>query len=329
MAIYHLQIRAVSRSNGDSAVAVAAHRAGKKLTDARTGITHDFTRLHGVEHLEIVAPQEGQCALVHDRQMLWNAAEAAEKRRDSRVAREIEVSLPHEINGEQRIELSREFAQALADRYHVAADLAVHLPPEEGNPLNHHAHILLTTRHLSSDGLAGKSDFELTNTTLIARDCPTSYEQIKLVRSDWEKRVNNALEHAGLNIRVDHRSHRDRGIDIAPTQHIGVVALRMKRRGKVIEREQLDPRNAVYNGDAILKRPERILAILACERPVFSEADILGILQRYILDPNIRHEAATTVMASPFLIRVAENDRTGHPPKGAGPLYTVAGEISL
>ena len=59
-----------------------------------------------------------------DRSTLWNAAEAAEKRKDARVAREIEVALPHELTADQRLELTREFAQGLADRYGVAVDFA-------------------------------------------------------------------------------------------------------------------------------------------------------------------------------------------------------------
>ena len=63
---------------------------------------HDFSRRSGVEHAEIVIPAganiasgpEAEWAL--ERSALWNAAEASEKRKDARVAREIEVSLPHE-----------------------------------------------------------------------------------------------------------------------------------------------------------------------------------------------------------------------------------------
>ncbi|PJN93252.1 hypothetical protein CNY89_22335, partial [Amaricoccus sp. HAR-UPW-R2A-40] len=33
----------------------------------------------------------------------WNAAEAAEKRKDGRTAREFEIALPHELTAEQRL----------------------------------------------------------------------------------------------------------------------------------------------------------------------------------------------------------------------------------
>ena len=42
--------------------------------------------------------------------------------------------------------------------------------------------------------------------------------------------VNRAYEHAGLDIRVDHRSHEDRGIAQEPTTHLGPAASAMERR---------------------------------------------------------------------------------------------------
>jgi ATP-dependent exoDNAse (exonuclease V) alpha subunit len=53
---------------------------------------------------------------------LWNAAERSENRRDARVAREFEFALPDELNAEQHSELTREFAQGLADRHGTAID---------------------------------------------------------------------------------------------------------------------------------------------------------------------------------------------------------------
>ena len=58
-------------------------------------------------------------AWAKDRSTLWNAAEIAEKRKDARVAREIEVSLPHELRPEDRLALVKGFAQDLADRVSV------------------------------------------------------------------------------------------------------------------------------------------------------------------------------------------------------------------
>lgn len=107
MAIYHLSMKPMSRASGRSSVAAAAYRAAEKLENQRDGLVHDFSRRSGVEHAEIVLPEGANAEWAKDRSGLWNAAEASEKRRDARVAREIEVALPHELSAEQRLELTR------------------------------------------------------------------------------------------------------------------------------------------------------------------------------------------------------------------------------
>ncbi|MHA4875466.1 MobA/MobL family protein, partial [Enterococcus faecium] len=77
---------------------------------------------------------------------LWNQAEAAENRKNSQVARELLVALPHELTDAQRRELVDGIAGALVERYGVAAEAAIHRPGREGDERNHHAHIMFTTR---------------------------------------------------------------------------------------------------------------------------------------------------------------------------------------
>ena len=92
---------------------------------------------------------------------LWNRAEAAEVRKNARVAREVLVALRAELSPAQRRELTLGIAQALADRYGTAGTLAVHTPDREGDQRNHHAHILMTTRRLEPSGALGEKTREL------------------------------------------------------------------------------------------------------------------------------------------------------------------------
>src|SRR3546814_15988825 len=55
---------------------------------------------------------EGAPEAFAERSALWNAVEAAEGRSDARVAREVQVSLPHELSAEQRQELVRALVQS-------------------------------------------------------------------------------------------------------------------------------------------------------------------------------------------------------------------------
>lgn len=95
MAIYHFSVKTISRANGRSATAAAAYRAGEKIHDDRTGETFDYTRKSGILVSAIVTPHTVVTPdWANDRERLWNEAEKAETRINSRVAREAEIALP-------------------------------------------------------------------------------------------------------------------------------------------------------------------------------------------------------------------------------------------
>src|SRR5665213_3518565 len=312
MALYHLSMKPISRASGRSSVASAAYRAAEQLENERDGIVHDFSRRSGVEHAEIVIPAGADAAWAKERSALWNAAEASEKRKDARVAREIEVSLPHELSGEQRLALTRAFAQGLADRYGVAVDFAIHSPHGKTDIRNHHAHIMMTTRTVGPDGLGEKSDLELENRKLQALGLPTSHEQLRDIRIGWEQRTNEHLARAGLDIRVDHRSHQERGLEIEPTQHMGVHATQMERRGKDVSRVRLDEEAAQRNAALIREKPDQVLTLITAEKSVFDRHDVARVLHRYIDGAEAFQAAFAKVMASPALVALQAEQRDEH-----------------
>ena len=67
-----------------------------------------------------------------------------------------------------------------------------------------------------------------------------SDEQLVLWRSAWADTVNRALERSGIEERIDHRSHAERGLDEQPTVHEGVEARAMERKGFVSDRCELN-----------------------------------------------------------------------------------------
>ena len=166
--------KSISRSNGQSAVASASYRAGEKLQDERYGKTQDYSKRHGVMSVDIILPSHIKDQIKISRNELWNMAEKAEKRKDSRVGREWIVNLPHELDEQTRKDLSHNFAQSLADKYGVIADCCIHRPTEKeiergADPRNFHAHIMLTTRQakLCQNGkiiLGEKATIELSDT---------------------------------------------------------------------------------------------------------------------------------------------------------------------
>jgi len=305
LAIYHASMKPVSRASGRSAVASAAYRAGERLTNERDGITHDFTRKEGVEHAEIVLPVGSDAEWARDRSALWNAAEKAENRKDARVAREFEIALPHELTPEQRLELTRDFAQDLANRYGAAVDFAIHQPHDASDVRNHHAHLLMTTRQVTGEGLGDKTYIERENKWLLSNDLPTTQMQLRDVRQSWEHHANEHLARAGLDIRIDHRSHLERGLEIEPTEHMGVHATQMQRKGMDVSRGRLDEEAAQRNAEVIREKPEQVLSIVTNEKSVFDRHDVARTLHRYINDdPQAFQNAFAKVMASPALVEL-------------------------
>lgn len=207
------------------------------MVDERTGLVHDYTRKGGVVSAEIIAPDGGSA----DRSALWNAAEAAENRKDSRTAREWIVALPAELDAGQRRELAVSFGAQLASRYGVAVDVAIHEPDREGDNRNHHAHILTTTRRVSR-GAAGelvmgdKASIELADKKRRELGLGPAADEVKAVRQLWEQTANRALERAGSGERIDARSLKDQGIDREATTHLGPIASEMERRGRGSDR---------------------------------------------------------------------------------------------
>lgn len=196
VALYSASVKPVSRGGGRSATAAAAYRNAERITDERTGEIHDYTRRSGVDHVEAFAPHG---YTVQGSAELWNKAEAAEVRKNARVAREVLVALPHELDQVQRRELAKSIAQELADRYGTAGTLAVHQPDREGDNRNHHVHILMTTRRIEADGQLGEKTRELD-------DVKRGPQEVEWIREMIEERTNRALERVGIDARVDRRS---------------------------------------------------------------------------------------------------------------------------
>ncbi|NTG38708.1 Ti-type conjugative transfer relaxase TraA [Agrobacterium rhizogenes] len=305
MAIYHLSAKPISRSSGRSAVASAAYRCAVRLTNERDGLVHDFTRKEGVEHTEIVLPEGVSADWALDRSALWNAAEFAENRKDARVAREFEIALPHELSAEGRLEAARTFSQDLANRYGAAVDFAIHAPHEQGDIRNYHAHVMMTTRQVGETGLGNKTYLEHKNARLLANGMATTDMQLRDIRQSWESIANSQLQRGGLDIRIDHRSHAERGLELSPTEHMGVHASQMQRQGMTVERTRLGDEAAQRNAELIREKPEQVLTLISNEKSVFDRHDIAKTLHRYINDDaQTFQNAFASVMASPALVEL-------------------------
>ena len=296
MAIYHMESKIVSRGMGRSVVAASAYMSCSRLYNDYDGIQHDYTKKQGLVWQQVFLPAQAPQEW-HDREQLWNAVEAAEKTKDSRLAREIIVALPVELEPDEQIALTSAYISQQFAADGVCADVAIH--DTDGH--NPHAHILLTMRPLNEDGtwqyktekeyLCMKDGEERGLTAAEFRDAqlegwekqylcrvgwkkvymtPTAAAEHGYARADkhpkssrygrqnpitarwnsedqliswreaWADMANRAIEQAGLEERIDHRSHVVRGIDEQPTIHEGVEAMHLEAKGVVSERRALN-----------------------------------------------------------------------------------------
>lgn len=296
MAIYHMESKIVSRGTGRSVVAASAYMSCSRMYNDYDGIQHDYTRKQGLIWQQVFFPPQAPREWLN-REQLWNAVEAAEKTKDSRLAREIIVALPVELEHDEQIALTSAYIsqQFVADG--MCADVAIH--DTDGH--NPHAHILLTMRPLNEDGTwqyktekeylcmrdgeergftaaeyksaqsdgwekqylyhVGRKKVYMTPTAAAGhgyaradkhpkssrygRQNPiterwNSEEQLVTWRETWADMVNRAIEQAGLEERIDHRSHAARGFDEQPTIHEGVEAVHIENKGFVSERRVLN-----------------------------------------------------------------------------------------
>jgi hypothetical protein len=232
---YHCSVTPVGRGKGAGVMHKAAYRAGEQLYDERAGHwTADYGRRARSVVEKFILTRDTAAAWRHDRQRLWNAAEAAEARSNGRIATELELGLPHELDPARRRRLLMDFLAPIIARYGVAADVAIHTAHDDRNI---HAHVLITHRELGVDGFGAIAN---TRTMIRKREGRQVREKIagiaatpadiEAIRKSWADAVNRAYAEAGLDIRVDHRSHDRRGIGDVPGIHLGPKASAMERR---------------------------------------------------------------------------------------------------
>ena len=152
---------------------------------------------------------------------------------NARVAREYLVALPIELSPDQRLGLVRGFSQELSDRYQFAVDFAIHAPRDfpGSDPRNFHAHLLATTREVSTAGLGAKTSLEQSDANRRKLGLEPAISELLYVRERWATVTNEALRDAHLAVRIDHRTLEAQGIVREPQLRIPRVPYELERRG--------------------------------------------------------------------------------------------------
>lgn len=296
MAIYHFSAKMISRANGSSALAAAAYRSASRLHDLRLDRHHDFSNKAGVVHSEVMLP-EGAPEHLADREMLWNAVEAAELRKDAQLAREIEFAIPRELDEAEGIRLAREFVQTEFVARGMVADLNVHWDVGADGEAKPHAHVMLATREVGESGF-GRKNRDWNRTDLLER-----------WRERWAGHVNARLAELDIDARVDHRSLEAQGIELEPQGKVGPAAARMATQGLESERVDEHCEIARSNGEKIIANPGLALDAITRMHATFTTRDLAKFVHRHSDGKDQFDEVLAAVRGSPELVKLGKDGR--------------------
>ena len=307
MAIYHFSAKVIQRSAGRSAVAAAAYRSASELEDERLGQSHDYTAKEGVVHSEIMlppgaperwqavddTPEAGRAA----REQLWNEVEAIERRKDAVLAREVEFALPRELSQAEGIALAQNFVRRQFVSRGMVADLNVHWSKDPDGEVKPHAHVMLSMREIDGDGFGKKH---------------RAWNDVGLLREwreGWAELANARLAELGHDIRIDHRSLREQGIELEPQHKIGPAGARREERGEDAERAAEHRAIARRNGEALSADPSIALDALTQQHSTFTRRDLARFVDRHTDGAEQFASVLAKVEAAPELVRLGEDER--------------------
>ncbi len=278
MAIYHFSAKVFGRAGGRSAVAAAAYRCAGRLHDAEIGRTHDFSKKAGFVHSEVMLP-DGAPPALGDRELLWNAVHAGEKRKDAQFAREVELAIPREMTQEQGVALVRDFVSREFVDQGMIADLNVHWDIGRDGEAQPHAHVMLTMRGVA-DGIEDWEPDDGSPFGPKVREWNTTAE-LQRWREAWAEHANARMAELGIEARIDHRSYHDQGIALEPQGKIGAPGTRQLVRGLESDRADAHLEIAQRNGERILASPEIGLDAITHGQATFTVRDMAKFAHRH------------------------------------------------
>ncbi len=313
MAIYHFSSKIISRSSRNT-VRALAYRTGCKVYDHRIGqLMVTRKKMYEVQHVELLLSQdapEWACKLKElisaDRQkgvqQFSNIVEAAERRRDAQVYRELEFALPQELRDELNIALAKEYLEDQCCKLGISVLANFHFDiDEETGERKPHCHALLLTRRLTNEGLALKKERAWNQKS-----------QHETWREQWAAYVNFHLKMHGVDHQVDHRSNVERGIEIEPQPKRGTnikdMEFRVGNNPKDLFSEVTSEKAIAFretklrNVCRIIRKPEIVLDIVSKHHSTFMWGDVEKVLNRYIDDRDLYKQVEKKLKTSKELV---------------------------
>lgn len=280
MAIAFARVEFVKRSDGRNACQKSAYIGRERISFygnvVATPQLYDWSHKSKPAYHEILLPK-GVDSRYSNSEILWNAAEAIENRKNSQTALDIVLALPDDasISLEDRIELARSFVKEHFTDHGLGAQLDIHSPEkrleqENGETVladyNWHAHVLVTTRRFTKDGLAlGEK----------ARDLMPKISKGKVISGvDWGKlwgeHQNRFFESKGMTLRVDPTG-------VIAQIHLGPVRMQGRAYSLFEEQELRCEFNAQESKD-----PAKVLNKITETNSTFTSEDLDRFLGKFV-----------------------------------------------
>lgn len=222
MATYHLSIKSGKKGKAANHAAYIA-RQGKHQRDE--------------DELDLLAQEHGNLPewANNDPATFWKMADKHE-RANGAAYREFELALPQELShADHRALLNAFIEQNIGDK---PFQFAIHSPTAAlGKTEQPHAHIMFSDRQPDGIERPAEQHFKRYNPTdptaggckktSGGKDPATLKSEVLSIRESWSGLQNAYLEQQGHAARVDHRSHKERGIENQPERHLGHVRIKM------------------------------------------------------------------------------------------------------
>ena len=197
-------------------------------------------------------------------------------------------------NGEERGFTSTEFKSAQTDGWekqyqYFVGKKKVYMPPSQAEGLERVSKYPKSTRYGRQNPITERWNSE---------------EQLQIWRKSWADISNKYLELAKSESRIDHRSHKARGIDEQPTIYEGISARIIEKKGGVSERCELN-RQIKEDNRILLEIKKRIRKLTeAVKRTLPAVAETLEKLRstmihcRYVINFADKWKTAKTAEAA-------------------------------
>lgn len=228
---FRLEVKNINRSTRNI-IACASYRSDEKLYSERTDENIKFANHSQKPESFIITPNHAP-DWASNREKLWNEVDKKERsvQENSRVAREVILSLPNDLDYKLNKEIVKNFVQDEFVNQGMVADISIHTD-DINNP---HAHVLLTTRPFKENGEWGakrKSNYVfdengehvLTKSGNKKRESVHAFDfnnqYIKDIRKSYSNILNEYSKRAGINKEYSSESFENQGRKELPLKRL-------------------------------------------------------------------------------------------------------------